>query len=457
MSIDVIMPVLGMAQESGKIVRWLKSPGDQVKSGEPLIEVETDKAIAEIEAPGDGILSNIMAHDGDEVPVATVIAQILSPDEMVEDVPKKSSEGAIQKGVPKPDQDKQPVSIAPSGNAGLVQASPLARRIADEHGLDLGMIAYAGSRLEKADVLAYINTQRSISAEAATDRFRASPKARRMAKEMGIDLAVVTGSGPANAVLAADVNAFYENVKESRDGLSVTPSEAAISPEQAVSTVDIGSTWRIMAERTTQSWQSAPHFYLIREVNASRFVEWRESLKAENIGRVTYTDMLVKIVTEGLRRHPRVNASWKDDQIFLYPDINIGLAVATEDGLVVPVIHNTDHKGLRELVAERGRLVEQAKSGRLHLDDIRGGTFTLSNLGMYGVDVFNAVVNPPQAAILAVGRIAERVVPLHGQPAIQPMMVLSLSCDHRVVDGALGAEFLQSVAEMIEQPLRIIS
>jgi pyruvate dehydrogenase E2 component (dihydrolipoamide acetyltransferase) len=212
-----------------------------------------------------------------------------------------------------------------------------------------------------------------------------------------------------------------------------------------------------MAERTTQSWQSTPHFYLMREVNASQLVVWRESLQSENLGQVTYTDLLVMIVTEGLRRHPRINASWKDGQIVLFQNINIGVAVATENGLVVPVIHHTDHMGLREITEEREHLVQQARSGRLHLDDIGQGTFTLSNLGMLGVDVFNAIINPPQAVILAVGRIAERVVPLNGQPAIQPMMTLSLSCDHRVVDGSLGAMFLNSVAEMIEQPLKLLS
>jgi pyruvate dehydrogenase E2 component (dihydrolipoamide acetyltransferase) len=452
------MPVLGMAQETGKIIRWLKSSGDQVKSGEPLIEIETDKAVAEIEAPGDGILTNIMAFNGDEVPVATIIAEIFTPDEMTKAIPEQHAGSAIhQADVPKAGHGKRPISTLPSGESESVQASPLARRIAGEQGLDLRLITSTGSRIEKADVLAYIDTQNLSRAEASKGRFRASPKARSKATEMGIDLAAVTGSGPEGAVLAADIIMFFESAKASSKGLTVLPAEGALPPEQAITSADIGSTWRIMAEKTTQSWQSAPHFYLMREVNASQFVVWRESLKAENLGRVTYTDLLVKIVAEGLRRHPRVNASWEDGQIFLFHEINIGLAVATGEGLVVPVIHKADHKSLREIVTERERLVEQAKSGRLRLDDISQGTFTLSNLGMYGVDVFNAIINPPQAAILAVGRIVERVVPLHGQPAIQPIMIISLSCDHRLVDGALGAKFLQSVAEMIEQPLKILN
>jgi pyruvate dehydrogenase E2 component (dihydrolipoamide acetyltransferase) len=213
--------------------------------------------------------------------------------------------------------------------------------------------------------------------------------------------------------------------------------------------------WRVMAERVTQAWTTIPHFYLLREVNAARLIAWREEAqkRAHNL---TYTDLLVKLTAAALRAHPRVNASWKDGGIALNPDINIGLAVAVDDGLIVPVIHRADQLGLSELAARRAELVAKAQAGKLPLADLSGGTFTLSNLGMYGVDAFNAIVNPPQAAILAVSRIADRVAPVNGQPAVQPMMTLSLSCDHRVVDGARGAQFLQTLAEQIEEPMRLL-
>jgi pyruvate dehydrogenase E2 component (dihydrolipoamide acetyltransferase) len=215
--------------------------------------------------------------------------------------------------------------------------------------------------------------------------------------------------------------------------------------------------WRVMADRLTQAWTTIPHFYLIREVNASRLVTWREKVQKNSTEKITYTDLLVKLTAVALKQYPRLNASWLNDNIVLNPDINIGLAVAVDDGLLVPVIHHADELPLTELAIRRSGIVKRAQANKLSLDDLSGGTFTISNLGMYGVDAFNAIVNPPQAAILAVSRIADRVVPVNGQPAVQPMMTLSLSCDHRVVDGARGAEFLQALADLIEEPLQLLT
>jgi pyruvate dehydrogenase E2 component (dihydrolipoamide acetyltransferase) len=211
-----------------------------------------------------------------------------------------------------------------------------------------------------------------------------------------------------------------------------------------------------MAERITQSWTSAPHFYLLREVNASRLIAWRSLSKEHTAKRITYTDLLVKVVAAALRQHPQANAAWNQGKIILNDEINIGLAVAVEAGLIVPVIHQADQLSLSQIADRRDQLVALAQDGRLGLEDLQGGTFTISNLGMYGVDIFNAVLNPPQAAILAVGRIIERVVPTNGQPAIQPMMMLSVSYDHRVIDGARGAQFLETLANLIEEPLILL-
>jgi pyruvate dehydrogenase E2 component (dihydrolipoamide acetyltransferase) len=212
-----------------------------------------------------------------------------------------------------------------------------------------------------------------------------------------------------------------------------------------------------MAERTTQSWTNVPHFYLVREVNASRLMSWREQIMKQSAEKITYTDLLVKIVAMALRQHPRLNVSWSAGTLIRKQDIHIGLAMAIEEGLVVPVIHQADMLGVDEIALRRQELVAKAQSGKLRPADISDGTFTISNLGMYGVDAFNAIINQPQAAILAVGRIAERVVPVHGQPAVQPMMVLTLSCDHRAVDGARGAQFLATLAELIEEPLSLFN
>ena len=222
-----------------------------------------------------------------------------------------------------------------------------------------------------------------------------------------------------------------------------------------------GTVWRVMAERMSASWTTVPHFYLIRDVDASNLIKWRtrvvSMVEKRSSVKPTYTDLLVKLIGFALREHPRVNASWADGNIQFNQDVNIGIAAAIEDGLIVPVIRHADTASIGEIAAQRKDLVERAQSRRLRPADISNGTFTLSNLGMYNVDVFNAIVNTPQAAILAVGRIAERVVPVNGQPAIRSMMTVSLSCDHRVVDGARAAQFLDDLANLIEEPLGMLS
>jgi len=205
----------------------------------------------------------------------------------------------------------------------------------------------------------------------------------------------------------------------------------------------------------TQSWTGTPHFYLLREVAVGRLMAWRERAQQRSGETPTITDLLVKLVSAALREHPRANAAWREGEIALNSEINIGFAVAVEEGLMVPVIHQADRLSLSEIAAQRQDMVKRAQAGKLRLEDIHAGTFTLSNLGMYGVDAFTAIVNPPQAAILAVGRITQRVVPVNGQPAIEPMMMLSLSCDHRVLDGARGAQFLETLANLIEEPLQL--
>jgi pyruvate dehydrogenase E2 component (dihydrolipoamide acetyltransferase) len=276
----------------------------------------------------------------------------------------------------------------------------------------------------------------------------ASPKARRLAAEQGKDITTIQGSGPGGAVLVVDVQATKT---ESTFVLEAVTGVTGAQKESAVSHV-----WRVMAERTTQSWTSVPHFYLVREVNASRLISWREHIQKRTSVKVTYTDLLVKVVAATLREHPRLNASWHAGSIIFHEEINMGLAVAVDKGLIVPIIHKADEYSVQDLAQIRKELITKAQTGKLRPQDIQGGTFTISNLGMYGVDAFNAIINPPQAAILSVGRIADRVVPVSSQPSVQPMMVLSLSCDHRVVDGARGAQFLTTLADLLEEPLGLL-
>jgi pyruvate dehydrogenase E2 component (dihydrolipoamide acetyltransferase) len=419
------MPALGMAQDTGKLVNWLKAEGDEVKKGEPIMEVETDKVTVEIEAQASGILTNISAAEGEDVPVGQVIALILEPGETA---PEKTT-------APPVPASTQVTTLPQEKLSTEITATPVAARIAAEHKIDLKAVKPEGGKVSKADVETYLQSSEAIPP--ADGKILASPKARRLAQERGVDLTQLQGTGPEGAILTADVLEF----------------EPALLPEIVPQSLALSTAWRVMANRITQSWTQAPHFYLIREANASRLVHWRESILPLASIRISYTDILVKLIATALTRHPRLNASWKEDAILTNPDINIGLAVAVEDGLIVPVIPRANQLSLEQIAARREDIVNRANQGKLLPNDIQGGTFTLTNLGMYGIDVFNAVINPPEAAILAVGRIVDRVIAVNGQPAVQPMMMLSLSCDHRVVDGARGAEFLQTLASLIEEPL----
>jgi pyruvate dehydrogenase E2 component (dihydrolipoamide acetyltransferase) len=264
-----------------------------------------------------------------------------------------------------------------------------------------------------------------------------------LARERGVELSGIAGSGPDGVVLATDVG-----VAAGVAGKTAAPLGTPASP--------LGTVWRLMAERTTSAWTTVPHFFVLREVNAGRLAAWRESCQRRFNIEVTYSDLLVKLVAAALRKHPRLNARWEGDAVINNDEINIGLAVASADGLIVPVIHAADRLGVSEITRHRTDLVGRARAGKARPEDLRGGTFTISNLGMYGVDAFTAILNAPQAATLAVGRIAERVVPVEGKPVIQPMVMLSLSCDHRVADGARAAQFLETLAELIEKPASLV-
>jgi pyruvate dehydrogenase E2 component (dihydrolipoyllysine-residue acetyltransferase) len=380
------MPALGVAQETGKVLKWLRSEGDEVERGAPLMEIETDKVTVEVEAPASGTLAGIRFAEGADVPVGHVVALILAAGEEK----PAGAPAAVES------EEPAPVSAATGGN-GSRSIAPRGRRPL------------------------------------------ASPKARRIAKERGVDLASLTGSGPSGAVLAADV-----------EGAGAADF---VLPRPAT----VGPIWQRMAERTTKSWQTAPHFYLSRDVDAGRLDAWRESTRRrDGYERLTHTDLLVKVAAAALRRHPRVNATWRDGGVAENDDVNVGIAVAVDDGLVAPVVQAADELDLRTVVERRLKLVDAARAGKLRPDDVGGATFTISNLGMYGVDAFAAILNAPQAAILAVGRIADRVVPVDGRAEIRPMCTLTLSFDHRVVDGARGAQFLDTLAELIEEPAGLI-
>ena len=386
MPTTVIMPALEMAQETGKLVAWLRKEGDTVAKGQPLLEIETDKAVLEVDSPADGVLAGIKVQPGTDVPVGETIAWIVAPGEAI---PADRASMQTVRTVTVPNTDN-----ATSERPG------------------------AGS-------------SRGVST-------RITPKARRLAAEHGVELTNLQGSGPDGEILATDI-------------LSAAHKPATGSPSNSLSTVA-----RLMAERTTQSWTTVPHFFVVREVDATTLREEHDKLAPivhSSYGvKLTYTDLLAALVARVLAKHPRLNASWIGDKIRDNPDVNVAIAIAVDDGVVAPVIHRADASDLGKVALQRHQLTEKARNGKLHPADLSGGTFTISNLGMLGVDAFSAVIVPPQAAILAVGRIMDRVVAADGHPAIHPMMTLTLSSDHRVVDGAHVAMFLQDLAQAIEDP-----
>ncbi len=370
------MPALGMAQTTGIVVAWKKQAGDQVVKGEPLLEVETDKAVVDVEAPASGILTSISAEAGAEIPVGTAIAVILGAGE---------TEGR------EPSPRLSPPGLRPTSPAsGEVKSAPPPGKPEPAH-------------LKPA-----------------------SPLARRLAAEGAVDLEAVVGAGPDGAIQAADL-------------------PRAVSDQ---TDLEVGRTWRIMAERTAAAWQT-PHFYLTREVMAER-------LLAEKREKLTVTDLLVKLSALTLKRHPHLCSSWRDGRLVKSSRISIGIAVASEDGLTVPVLPDADRKSLSEIAAWREGAVERARSHRLSPADLEGGVFTISNLGTHEVDAFTAIINGGQASILAVGRIVERPVARDGKVIAAQTMILTLGCDHRAVDGARGALFLKDLVAAIEEPATLL-
>jgi pyruvate dehydrogenase E2 component (dihydrolipoamide acetyltransferase) len=391
MAISIVMPALEMAQETGKLVSWIKLEGATVAKGELILEIETDKAVMEIESPGAGVLAGIKAKPGDVVPVGQVIGWIVAAGEKppADEVPAIS--GRNLAGVSAPAAEASPVKAV--GPADARQA-------------------------------------------------RISPKARRLAKERGVDVSQVRGSGPDGEITTADVLALADSPSAS----------ASAAPEPS----SLSSIERLMAERTTQSWTTVPHFFLTRDIDAGGLNVLREQMLPEiekgHSVRLTHTDLLVALVARVLPKFPIMNSSWMNGGIQPNPDVNIAVAMAVTGGVVGAVIAKASTLAPWEIAVQRRDLADRARAGRLRPADIAGATFTVSNLGMYRVDAFSAIITPPQAAVLAVGCIADRVVPVDGRPIVRPMMTVTLSSDHRVVDGARAAEFLDAVAEAIRAP-----
>ena len=406
MATEVTLPRLGQGMESGTIVRWLKAEGDEVAQDEPLYELDTEKVTQEVESPAAGVLLRIVAPEGSEVPVGAPICVI----------------GAVGEEVV--------VSAPPAPAAPAPAAAP------------------AAPAAEAPKV------------EAAPDgRVKASPLARRMAKERGVDLAAVVGTGPDGRIVAEDVERAAAGEAPAAAPVpaatpAVAPAPAPAEAEAEAQIVKLSRVRRTIARRLSEAWQ-APHFAVSMTADMGRVVQLRETLVArtpEGAARPTYSDILMKVCAVALLRHPALNAHYVDGEIRRFPTVNVGMAVAIPDGLVVPVLRGVQAQTVPALAAASQELVARTRAGELAPADVDGGTFTISNLGMYGVERFFAVLNPPQVAILATGAIGDHPVVEAGEVVVRPRMEMTLSCDHRAVDGATASEFLRTVRELLEEP-----
>jgi len=425
MATEVKLPRLGQGMESGTIVKWLKGEGEPVKKREPLYELDTDKVTQEVEAETDGVLLKIVVDSG-EVEVGRTIAVI---GEEGEDVAESASDADApeadsrdhEAAVEEKDEDQTEGSSAP--------------QMADQR------------RRGQEAAAATAEAEPVVATEGSTDgRVKASPLARRLAREKGVELAQISGSGPEGRIVAEDVERFQPTAQTAPGAAPPATGEAE--------EIALTSTRKTIARRLTEAWQ-APVFQLTVSAEMTRALELRERLVArlaEGETKPTVSDLLTKVAAAALVRHTAVNAHFTGDAIRRFPVAHVGMAVAAPNGLIVPVIREADRRTIQEIATARADLVARGREGKLQRTDLEGGTFTISNLGMFGIEQFIAVLNPPQAAILAVGTTEQRAVVRDGRVEVRPMLTLTLTCDHRAIDGADGADFLRTVKELLEEP-----
>lgn len=432
---EIYMPRLSDTMEEGVISSWTKNVGDKVNAGDVLVEIETDKAVMEYEAYDEGYLVKQSVSEGDTVPIGAVIAIFGdSPDAVPEESGSDQPEPAAQPE-PEPQEQSQPESAG-------------------------------GQQPATADTAAGA----APSADGAV-RPRSSPLARRLAREYGLDIENIQGSGPKGRVVRADIEAAASQQPASVPAPATAEQPAAAQPaggEPAAAGADevrgseelkVSNIRKVIARRLTESKQEVPHFYLRRTIDAEALRSFRSQINeqlADTGVKVSFNDLIVKACATTLRQHPEVNTSWVDEKLLQHSRVNIGVAVATDAGLMVPVLHDTDTTPLSTIATTSQELAAKARDGKLKPQEMGGGTFSVSNMGMYGLDSFQAVINPPESAILAVGAMQQQPVVRDGEVVARNTIALELSVDHRAVDGAVGAEFLRDLAQVLENPMRIL-
>jgi len=402
MATVITMPKLGLTMTSGSVAKWHKKEGDRVEKGEVILEVSTEKITYKVEAPESGVLRKILVQPGTKVPIGTSLCIIAAPDEDISELLKEAPTAPAAEKPAQPEAKPAPVAAKPAGEEVLIKATPIAKKIA---------------------------------------------------KEQGIDLALVTGTGPGGRIVEKDVLDFIERQKAAAKAKPV----AKAAPLKRIALSDVR---QVIAEKMSTSWQNSPMVTLNADVDCNLLKKLREDLKSsfkEKGLNLSYNYILIKACSVALKEQPMLNSYLEGNEVVLYDEVNIGLAVATEEALLVPVVKDVAGKNLYEIASDGDALIEKARKGELAIDDVTGGTFTITNLGMFGVRDFTPIINPPQCAILGVGEMKDKPCVCDGQIVVKPMMTLSLTFDHRIVDGAQGAMFIRRVKELLENPLLLLA
>ena len=460
MATSIVMPQLGYDMREGTVVRWIKQEGDDVVANEVIAEIETDKAVVEFKPTTGGVLRRIVAGEGEAIPVGNLIAVIGDADEVLpDDLGSPTAAAPAPAAQPEPAPTAAPAAASAAAPAGEVRASPIARRLARERGVDIAAITGTGpgGRIVEADVLAAAESAR---AAAESGRVMASPLARRLAREQGIDLADATGTGPGGRVVEADINAAVAARQEAAaqpaaaPGPAPAPAPAAEGAERA----DLSRMRQTIARVTSDSKREAPHFYVAADIDMTAAMTLRRDINDElpSSSRVSVNDLIVKASALAIGKHPKFNAFFRGDHLQMNTSINVGIAIALESGLIVPGIPECESRSLAQIAAASRDLVDRANNGALQAEEYAGTTYSVSNLGMFDVDSFTAIIYPPHAAILAVGAVKEQPVVRDGQLAIAEIMKATLSVDHRVADGAEAAQFLMEIKRLLEKPVSLL-
>jgi pyruvate dehydrogenase E2 component (dihydrolipoamide acetyltransferase) len=454
MATKVFMEALSPTMEEGRLVKWLKNEGDAVKSGEPIGEVETDKAIMELVARGDGVLRKRLINEGDAVPVGTLVGVIAAADENIDALVAGAAAPAPAAA---PAAPQAAVATPPASAPAPAAPAPVAPAPA-------APVPVAAAPAPTAPPAAPAAPAAAAAPEGPT---RSSPLARRLATERGLDLSAVHGSGPAGRIIKRDIEAAVASgARAATAAPSVAAAPAATGAPSArvagdaspeFTDVPLTNIRKIIAKRLGESIGPIPTFYLTAEYDLTRVMEMRTAMAA--LGdefKVSVNDILIKAIATALAQHPEVNAHWSGDHIRYHNRVHIGMAVATDDGLIVPVIWDADKKRMSEISREAKELAKRARERKLKPEEFTGSTFSVSNLGMFDIDQFTAIINPPEAAILAIGTSEDKVVVVDGEMVVRKRVRVTMSCDHRIIDGAVGAKFLQALRRLVENPLMLV-